>query len=1399
MRKILKSAKLLLWAFFIFILCLSVFPSNLQAASPTEIVSMRTENSKTYSSNNGHYSTDISLSPIHYKNDYSNSSEQWKDIDLTIRRDQIDTAPYTLTINSKARQITIRDKRTNDIAILSVNTVPGKNISKFDINSVLRPENSGIKILLPHQSRIGIYKSKAASSLFIGEIADGSSKSVSIDDRNSISYSKQVNSTIDIKVGASADDCYLYANTSPPYTNISLVAAYEYLGKEDAIYIDAVGMRFLNVSIANGIIVSTAYITFTASADLSGDNCNVTIYGEQNNAAATFSTDANYQGRTRATATVNWSSIGHWTTDTAYNSAEIKTIVQELVNDYSGLSSANIAFFVENNGSSNTAYRKAYSYDGSTTKCPNLHIEYSAGGATVTTQAGSSVEATTATGNGNITNLNGGANCSDRGICYSSVHNPPTTADSTVNESGSFGTGAFTESLTSLSTGTTYYLAAYAIQSSVTSYGSAVTILTKPAAPTNVAASDGTSPSYVTITWTNSTGATAYHIWKDGGDLGAQSSGYQDTTAAAPTITPGAATATDGTSSTQVTLTVSGQSASNGASSTYYVVASNATGDSANSSSDTGYRGTTTLTYAWQRSAGVTDDTFSAIGGGTTNPYNDTAAPAPTITPGTASATDGSSTAHVTLSIAGATGNNGAVRYFYCIVSMTGATNQNTAHNDGYRGTTTLTYAWQVSSGVGDSGFGAIGGATTTPYDYTSAPAPSITPGTATASDGTSSSFSTLTVAGVSGNNGAIRYYYCIISMSGASNADTTHNDGYRGTATLTYAWQRSAGDADNTFGAIGGATTNPYNDTDAVVTPDGRYYYCIISMSGASNADTTHDRGYKLAFAAPTVVTGISSGSGTSWSILNGLVTAQGDAAVSQYGIEYGATTGYGTELLTIANVANNVNYWQTLTGLSTSTQYHYRAKAFNTAWGYGADAIFATKGSPAITTYFNTADDNQTTIWGINTAAQTFTTSATTEYTVTSVRIKMLRVGYPGIVTVSVRHATAGAANSPTGTDLASGAINGNLLDTSAAWYEIPMTTETTLELNSPYCIVVGAASGDSSNYINWRMANAGGLANGNADTSANSGVTWTPQTYDYMFELWGNQALEILSTKVFTGYKSTGDWLIIADTKNTYTPYYPNEDPQTLFQMQLINGSTIVASTTVKAWQRQPLSIYLNSTTAGTLTWGDSYKLRLSLIPNPAIMSEYPLQAVDWQAGDLVYLDGFVRNLAGVYQTYYTTLTGTTVTYLISGANGLLLNQDGAVIFKRGIPELDSIRPDLFQTTQQILPTPNTPITPQAGMTRISLAARVGPLVYTTLTNTGNTMGMTADQFLSFCLWTCIIICALSCGAGFFIGGLIAGIGFVGIGLVLGGMNLVWVILAAFGCIIIIGLRIFIQNYG
>ncbi|MBA7469618.1 hypothetical protein ES707_04890 [subsurface metagenome] len=104
---------------------------------------------------------------------------------------------------------------------------------------------------------------------------------------------------------------------------------------------------------------------------------------------------------------------------------------------------------------------------------------------TVTTQAASSVEATAATGNGNITDT-GGEDCDKRGFVYdTSPHGDPgntAPADSEyanyLEESDSFGVGAFTGALTSLGPNTPYYVRAYAHNSAGYSYGDEVEFTT---------------------------------------------------------------------------------------------------------------------------------------------------------------------------------------------------------------------------------------------------------------------------------------------------------------------------------------------------------------------------------------------------------------------------------------------------------------------------------------------------------------------------------------------------------------------------------------------------------------------------------------------------------------------------------------------------------------------------------------------------------------------------------------------------------------------------------------------------------------------------------------------------------------------------------------------------------
>jgi len=126
---------------------------------------------------------------------------------------------------------------------------------------------------------------------------------------------------------------------------------------------------------------------------------------------------------------------------------------------------------------------------------------------TITDSAATSVTATTATGNGNVTN-DGGATITERGFVWD-VNANPTTGTNLGKVTASGTTGAYTGSMTGLTHTTTYHYVAYAINSQGTSYGADQTFTTSTTAPT-VTDSAATS-----ITSTSATGNG--NVTDDGG------------------------------------------------------------------------------------------------------------------------------------------------------------------------------------------------------------------------------------------------------------------------------------------------------------------------------------------------------------------------------------------------------------------------------------------------------------------------------------------------------------------------------------------------------------------------------------------------------------------------------------------------------------------------------------------------------------------------------------------------------------------------------------------------------------------------------------------------------------------------------------------------------------------
>ena len=188
-------------------------------------------------------------------------------------------------------------------------------------------------------------------------------------------------------------------------------------------------------------------------------------------------------------------------------------------------------------------------------------------------------------------------------------------------------------------------------------------------------------------------------------------------------------------------------------------------------------------------SAADSNASYATTGQTTASVSNYNGAPDAVLNLGTTVATDGTSTANVGLSLSGTSVTQAAGRYFKCLVSATGAADQYSTVDRGYNGVGTLTYLWYRSAADSDATYSSLG-ITTSTYSDTGAPAPTVTPGTASATDGTGGNgVLDLSLSGASANIGAGRYYKCLLTATGATNSGgySTVDRGYRAVGSLTY------------------------------------------------------------------------------------------------------------------------------------------------------------------------------------------------------------------------------------------------------------------------------------------------------------------------------------------------------------------------------------------------------------------------------------------------------------------------------------------------------------------------------------------------------------------------------------------------------------------------------------
>ncbi|GAB6041023.1 PilC/PilY family type IV pilus protein [Endothiovibrio diazotrophicus] len=135
-----------------------------------------------------------------------------------------------------------------------------------------------------------------------------------------------------------------------------------------------VGLRFTDVGVPQGAKVTGAHLEFTASSSTSGAY-NLTVRGEASDDAQTYTDTANDIGaRTGTGATVSWNNVEEWTAGNSYQSPDLSTIVQEIVNRSTWCGGNAMAFTVS--GLDNLNRRIAHSFDGAPELAPILRVTY---------------------------------------------------------------------------------------------------------------------------------------------------------------------------------------------------------------------------------------------------------------------------------------------------------------------------------------------------------------------------------------------------------------------------------------------------------------------------------------------------------------------------------------------------------------------------------------------------------------------------------------------------------------------------------------------------------------------------------------------------------------------------------------------------------------------------------------------------------------------------------------------------------------------------------------------------------------------------------------------------------------------------------------------------------------
>ncbi|MCC7411006.1 MAG: VWA domain-containing protein [Gammaproteobacteria bacterium] len=139
------------------------------------------------------------------------------------------------------------------------------------------------------------------------------------------------------------------------------------------------GLRFRDINIPKNATILAADLTFV-SKNIDTSAASIVFKGEAADDSLSFNTNnSNISGRATTAASVTWNAPSFESTNQAFTTSDLKTIVQELVNRANWSAGNNMTFIQ----SATSGTRRAYSRDDSPSLAPRLRIKVQYGGAII--------------------------------------------------------------------------------------------------------------------------------------------------------------------------------------------------------------------------------------------------------------------------------------------------------------------------------------------------------------------------------------------------------------------------------------------------------------------------------------------------------------------------------------------------------------------------------------------------------------------------------------------------------------------------------------------------------------------------------------------------------------------------------------------------------------------------------------------------------------------------------------------------------------------------------------------------------------------------------------------------------------------------------------------------------